>query len=268
MSRRLTAAALAHEAGVEPGAVAEMVALGALVPGEDGLFDPRDSAIVATVAALIQAGFTAEDLGWLMTERTMRFDVIARLFADAGPPSPRTVAAVERGLDPAGAPVARLYDAFGLPAPEAGEHLPIDQEALIEDYLSGWLAVDPTGSAATRVARAMRDAITQVTESWLDTWDAVARPSIATQGAPAPVGIPAGDAAGAENPTVRMAEVGRRLLPMLLDRSLQAALNARIVAAVEHEARGGGPCPGTSTASRGGRVRGPVGVHVAHHRRG
>ena len=144
---------------------------------------------------------------------------------------------------PAGAPVARLYDAFGLPEPDPDEHLPIDEEALIEDYLRDWLAVDPTGAAATRVARAMRDAITQVTESWLDTWDAVARPSIATQGAPSPVGVPAGDAAGAENPTVRMAEVGRRLLPMLLDRSLQAALNARIVAAVEHELVAAGRVP-------------------------
>ena len=243
MSRRLSSEDLAREASVEPAAVADMVGLGALVPGADGLFDPRDSAIVATVAALLQAGFTAEDLRWLTTERTMRFDVIARLFADAGPPSPRTVAAVQDGLAATGAPVARLYDAFGLPEPEADAHLPIDEERLVDDYLRDWLAVDPTGTAATRVARTMRDAITQVTETWLDTWDAVARPSIATQGAPSPVGVPAGPAAGAENPTVRMAEVGRRLLPMLLDRSLQAALNARIVAAVEHELVGAGRVP-------------------------
>lgn len=233
MIRRLTLEELADEAGIEAGVAARVLALGALVAGDDDLFDPRDAAIVATVAALLQAGFEEDDLRWLMAERTMRFDVIGRLYADPGPPSARRVADVERALGP-GSPLGRLYGALGLPAPGPDAHLATDEEALLEEYLLGWLAVDPSGTTATRVARAARDAVAHVTETWLDAWDAVARPSISTQGAPMEPGVAVGPETGGENPTIRMAHVARRLLPMLLDRSLQAALNARIVAAVEH----------------------------------
>jgi adenylate cyclase len=244
MSRRLMPSELAAEAGVDEAVVAEVLELGAMAPGDDGRFDPRDTAIVATVAALLQAGFEPDDLRWLMAERTMRFDVIGRLYADQGPPSARSVADIERTLGPAAAQLERLYAALGLPAPGHEAHLATGEEALIEDYLLGWLTVDPSGASATRVARAARDAVAHVTETWLDAWDAAARPSLSTQGAPAEAGVAvAPESAEGENPTVRMADIGRRLLPMLLDRSLQAALNARIVAAVERALVEGGRVP-------------------------
>lgn len=232
MTRRLSRADLAVEAGVDEGTLDRLLDVDALSPGADGLFEPGDAAIVGTLAALLDSGVSAEDLRWLLSERSMRFNVIARLYADLGPRSPRSIQAVDASLAPdRGEPVERLYAALGLPVPGADTHLPATEDALIDDYLRDWLAVDPTGDASIRVARALRDAVARVSDTWLDTWDEVARPSITSQGAPAGVAVPPG--ADDANPTIRMAEVARRLLPMLLDRALQARLNERIVAVVE-----------------------------------
>ena len=71
-------------------------------------------------------------------------------------------------------------------------------------------------------------------EGWLDVWDAVAQPELATQGAPSGRGRPADPSDPEQNPSVSGAALVRDLLAWLQERHLEQTLNQRIIDATEN----------------------------------
>jgi adenylate cyclase len=240
MTRRLTPGELAHETGLEPAVVDRVIATGALHPDREGRLAASDAAVATTVADLLAAGIDEQDLAWLTRERGLRFDVIAELFPEADPsagPGTRTADA-PTAPDPQ---LDRLAVALGLPERDEATGRPAAEEAMVAELRDAWIGVDPSGDAAVRAARSARDATAHLVETWLDTWDARARPSIFTQGAPAADG--ADGRVAVANPTPAMGDLARRLVVRLLDRSLHDALTARIIEGVEHELAAAGRLP-------------------------
>ena len=240
--RALTLAELADEAGAPVDLLEWLVGLGQLRPLDDGRFDPRDAAILSTVSALLDSGIERDDLAWAIEGAGGGFTSVGRMFADPAPRSGRTYADVVTSLGPAGPRLASIYAALGLSEPAAGDHLRADEEAVLAGYAALWNEVDPGGEADVRVARIAAEASRRVNEAWLDVWDETARPQLRSQGGPTRAGepLPADPADPAQNASLRGAEVGRALTRWLHERTLERALNARIIGAFEHALVQGG----------------------------
>jgi adenylate cyclase len=234
--RALTLPELAAEAGAPVDLLEWLVGLGQLRPLPDGRFDPRDTAILSTVRALLDSGIERDDLAWAIQGAGAGLASIGRMFAPPPPRSERTYADVIESLGAAGPRLASIYAAVGLSEPAPGDHLRADEESVLTGYAALWNEVDPAGEADVRVARIAAEASRRVNEAWLDVWDETAQPRLATQGGATRGARPVPDdpADPAQNASLRGAEIGRAMVLWLHERALERTLNARIIGAFEH----------------------------------
>ena len=106
----------------------------------------------------------------------------------------------------------------------------------IRGYLEIWHIADPDGDSDLRIARLAGETSRRLAETWLDVWDATARPALASQGAPArSSGGDSFDPTDPEqNPSIKAADVGRQLVSWLHERQVEQTLNRRIIDGVEN----------------------------------
>jgi adenylate cyclase len=224
---------LAEEAGVSPDLVERFVALGELRPLPDGRFDARDAGVLATVNALLAAGVPLEDLEWAIGSGHVGLSVVGHLYPDP-PARTDTYEQVATALGPAGDRLGQVYAAMGLPEPAPDAHLRADEARILADFTRLWTNVAPGGDADVRVARLAGDGLRRLAEGWLDLWDAHARPTPASMGAPSgPDAATIDPSDPRENPTVRAAELSRELVIWLFSRMVEQTLHERIINAVE-----------------------------------
>jgi adenylate cyclase len=224
---------LAQEAGVSTELIQRFVALGELRPLPDGRFDARDAAALATVNAILASGIRREDLEWAIESGQLGLSVIGRLFPD---PPERTASYGElaRSLGPAGDRLGPIYAAMGLPEPASTTRIRVDEARIMADFTRMWAAVDPGGGADVRIARLASDGLRRLAESWLDLWDAHARPTPSSQGAPTtPDGPPIDPEDPDQNPTIGAAALSRDLVTWLFARAVERTLQERVIDMVE-----------------------------------
>lgn len=234
--RALTLPELAAESGAPLDLLEWLVERRQLRPLDDGRFDAGDSAIIATVQALLDSGIARDDLAWAIDGAGAGFASVGRMFASPSPRSERTYDELVEALGPAGRRLASIYAALGQSEPAPDAHLRLEEERVLGGYAQLWHEVDPHGEADVRVARIAADASRRLNEAWLDIWDETAQPRLQSQGGPTRPGapLPTDPADPDQNPSLRGAEIGRDLVAWMHERALERTLTARIIGAVEH----------------------------------
>jgi adenylate cyclase len=166
MARTFSAEELGAEAGLPVHRIEWLVRLGVLRPREPGRFRFGDVFRVKLVAALLDGGFTTDQVEWAVSEghldlgRVDEYQVI-----EPGPRSTRTFAELIGSLGPRGSMLPAVYTALGLPAPSPSSRLPIDEEERLRLFLEGW-SLAPSEEALIRAARLIAEGTRMATRGW------------------------------------------------------------------------------------------------------
>jgi len=247
--RALSAEAFAQESGTTMEVVDRLVEVGAIEPLPDGTFDARDQVVTTTVGAMLDAGVPLDDLAWALASGRFGIRSLGHIFSEPRPRAAERYADLAASLGEAATILPAVYAALGIPEPEPDDHPRMDEMEVILGFVRLWSSVDPTGDANIRVARQVGDATRRIAEVWLDVWDEVAQPDATTQGAPT-IGTharPTDPTDPAQNLSIGMAELGRRLVAHVHERQVEATLNSRIVNAIENVLRESGHLPTRAT---------------------
>jgi len=177
VARTFSAEELAAEARLPVDRIEWLVRLGVLRPREPGPFRFGDVFRVKLVAALLEGGFTREQVEWAVSEghldlgRVDKYQVIA-----AGPRSTRTFAEFVASLGPRGSMLPAVYVALGLPAPDPSSRLTIDEEERLRLFVEGW-NLAPSDDALIRAARLIAEGTRMTTRGWDELmYEQVTRP--------------------------------------------------------------------------------------------
>src|ERR671919_1079736 len=120
VAKTLTAEELAAEAGVPVDRIEWMVHLGILDPREPGPFRFGDVFRVKLVAALLDGGFTSEQVEWAVTEGHLNLDRVDEYqLVEPGPRSERTFAEFMATAGARASLLPAVYAALGLPEPDS-----------------------------------------------------------------------------------------------------------------------------------------------------
>jgi class 3 adenylate cyclase len=127
--------------------------IGILKPLEPGRFRPGDLFRAKMIKALLDAGFTDEQIEWGASEGTLTLDHVDRyLLVGPAPRSRRTFAEFSAEVASRPSVLPSLYKVLGLPEPDPSSPVDVFEEALLEQFLRGWqLAGDE--ETLTRAAR-------------------------------------------------------------------------------------------------------------------
>jgi hypothetical protein len=163
----LSAAELADEAAGSPEQIQWLERIGILRPAEPDRYVPGDVFRVRMVVALLEAGFSENEVEWAASEGGLDLGHI-----DAYPltePSERSDRPFEAFADSIALPdpsaVIDLFRVLGLPEPEPGAALRRDEETLFADFLRVWrLAEDD--EAPARAARLIGEGTRLATMGW------------------------------------------------------------------------------------------------------
>lgn len=140
-----------------------------LKPDERGRFGPGDAFRVKMVSALLDAGFSREQIELAAAGGTLNLDHVDHyLLVEPAPRSGRTFERYARDLGGrASAMLPAVYEVLGLPRPDARSPIRVDEEQLFEQFLDGWsLANDD--ETLVRAARLIGEGTRLVTMGWAD----------------------------------------------------------------------------------------------------
>jgi adenylate cyclase len=177
MERTFSAEELAAEAGVPVDRVEWLLRLGVLRRREPGPFRFGDVFRVKLVDALLEGGFTTEQVEWAVSGghldlgRVDEYQVI-----EPGPRSTRTFDEFMDSLGPRGSMLPAVYSALGIPAPDPSSHLPIDEEDRLRLFVEGW-KLAPSDEVLIRAARLIAEGTRMTTRGWDELmYEQVTRP--------------------------------------------------------------------------------------------
>jgi adenylate cyclase len=171
MTRAFSPSELAAEAGVSPDLLDWLVGIEVLKPGHGRTFRSADVFRVKLVAALLEGGFTAEQIEWAVSERHLNLDrVDEHQLVEPGPRSSRTFHEFTATAGPRGSLLPAVYVAMGLPPPDPSAPIHTDEEERLLRFLGGW---GPAQSDETviRAARLIAEGTRMVTMGWSDLID-------------------------------------------------------------------------------------------------
>jgi adenylate cyclase len=166
MTRTFSPRELAAEAGVTPDLIDWLVGIGVLKPREPGPFRFGDVFRVKLVSALLDGGFTSEQVEWAVAEGHLNLDRVDEYqLVEPGPRSERTFAEFMATAGPRASLLPAVYAALGLPEPDPSSPLPVDEEERLLRFLQGW---SPAQSDETlvRAARLIAEGTRMVTLGW------------------------------------------------------------------------------------------------------
>jgi adenylate cyclase len=129
------------------------------------------------VAALLEGGFTTEQVEWAVSEGHLDLERVDDYqVMEPGPRSSRTFAEFMNTLGPRAPLVPAIYAALGLPAPDPSSHLPIDEEERLRLFVEGW-RLAPSDETLLRAARLISDGTRMASRGWDDLmFEQVTRP--------------------------------------------------------------------------------------------
>jgi adenylate cyclase len=162
---------LSGETGVPRERLEWMTELGILHPTRRGAFRSGDVFRVKLVAALLDGGFTSEQIEWAASEGHLNLDGIdAYQLRDPGPWSGRTFAEFMAAVGPRGRMLPAIYAALGIPQPDPDAPLHVDEEELLAGFLRGWSPA-PSDDALIRAARLVAEGTRMAVRGWADLAD-------------------------------------------------------------------------------------------------
>jgi adenylate cyclase len=171
MTRSLSREELAGEAGASLERLEWMESIGILKPRDPGPFRFGDIFRVKLVSALLEGGFTSEQVEWVVSEGHLNLDRVDEYqVVEPGPRSTRTFAEFLATAGPRALLLPAVYAALGLPEPDPSSPIHIDEEERLLRFLKGW---GPAQSDETliRAARLIAEGSRLVTLGWGDLID-------------------------------------------------------------------------------------------------
>jgi adenylate cyclase len=164
--RAFSAPELAAEVGLPVERIEWLVRLGILTPRDPGPFRFGDVFRAKLVAALLEGGFTEEQVEWAVAEGHLDLDRVDEYqVMEPGPRSPRTFAELMTSLGPRATLLPAVYAALGLPAPAPSSRLPVDEEERLRQFLEGW-ELAPSDESLIRAARLIAEGTRMATRGW------------------------------------------------------------------------------------------------------
>jgi adenylate cyclase len=171
VARIFTADQLAGEAGVYPDRIEWLMNIGILEPSESATFSFGDVLRVKMVTALLQGGFTSEQVEWAVSEGHLnldRFDEYS--LVEPSPRSERAFAEFMAGVGPRGSLLPAVYTALGLPEPASSSPISTDEEERLQQFLRGWSSA-PSDETLIRAARLIAEGARMAAQGWSDLID-------------------------------------------------------------------------------------------------
>jgi adenylate cyclase len=171
VTRAFSASELAAEAGVSPDRIDWLLDIGILKPREPGTFRFGDVFRVKLVSALLEGGFTSEQVEWAVAEGHLNLDRVDEYqLVEPGPRSDRTFAEFMASAGPRASLLPAVYAVLGLPTPDPSSPIHADEEERLRRFLQGW---SPAQSDDTliRAARLIAEGTRMATLGWVDLID-------------------------------------------------------------------------------------------------
>jgi adenylate cyclase len=178
VARSLTTEDLAREAGVSTERIHWLCDIGILKPVEPGDFRFADVFRVKLVAALLEGGFTPDQIEWSISDGRLSLDHVHEYqVADPGPLSERTFAQFMAEAGPRASLLPSVYRALGLPQPDPASPLHTEEEERLRRFIHGWEPA-PSDDTLIRAARLIAEGTRTATQGWLDLMvEQIARPA-------------------------------------------------------------------------------------------
>jgi class 3 adenylate cyclase len=134
-------------------------------------FTAGDGFRAKMVDALLESGVLPEQIETAARTGALSLrHVDAYILMEPGPRSGRTFAEFVAESGPRGAQLPGIYQVLGIPPPEAGDHLPVEEEELISEFLAAW-AVAPDDRSLTRAARMAAEGTRMTATGWPELFD-------------------------------------------------------------------------------------------------
>jgi adenylate cyclase len=166
VARTLTADELAAEAGVSPDRIGWLTSIGILRAREPGPFRFGDVFRVKLVAALLDGGFTPDQVEWAVSEGHLNLDRVDEYqVVEPGPRSTRTFAEFMATAGPRASLLPAVYMALGLPNPDPARPIHTDEEERLQRFLQGWSPAQ-TDDTLIRAARLIAEGTRMATVGW------------------------------------------------------------------------------------------------------
>jgi DNA-binding transcriptional MerR regulator len=178
VTRILSAEELAGETGVSEETLDWLTAIGILKPRQPGPFRFSDVLRVKMIAALLDGGFTFEQVEWAVSEGHLNLDRLDEyLPLEPGPRSERTFAEFLSTAGPRASLLPTVYAALGLPQPDPSAPIHADEEERLQRFLEGW-SLAPSEETLIRAARLIAEGTRVATMGWSELLDEqVVRPA-------------------------------------------------------------------------------------------
>ena len=178
MTTTLSAEELAAEAEVSPERIDWLTSIGVLKPRRPGTFRFSDVFRVKMVAALLEGGFTTQQVEWAVSEGHLNLDRVDEyLPLEAGVRSGRTFAEFQSMAGPRASLLPAVYLALGLPEPDPSSPIHTNEEERLLRFLEGW-SLAPGDETLIRAARLIAEGTRLATVGWAELLDEqVVRPA-------------------------------------------------------------------------------------------
>jgi adenylate cyclase len=178
MTRTFSAGELAREAGVPLETIDWLTGIGILRSRQPEAFRFADVFRVKMVAALLEGGFTSEQVEWAVAEGHLNLDRVDEyLPLEPGPRSEQTFAEFMSRAGPRAALLPTVYVAMGLPEPDPSSRIHADEEERLRRFLEGW-SLAASDETLIRAARLIAEGTRVATMGWGELLDEqVVRPA-------------------------------------------------------------------------------------------
>jgi adenylate cyclase len=171
VTRTLSAEELAGESGVSRDRIDWLIDIGVLKPGSAGTFRFGDVFRVKMVAALLEGGFTSQQIEWAVSEGHLNLDRVDEyLPLEPGPRSERTFAEFLSSAGPRASLLPAVYIALGLPEPDPSSPIQTDEEERFQRFLEGW-GLASSDETLIRAARLIGEGTRVATLGWAELLD-------------------------------------------------------------------------------------------------
>jgi adenylate cyclase len=161
---RLSIDELAARSGTTADRIGRLVEVGLLEPADDGSFAMPDINRVRLADALDREGVSLEAMGEATASGRLSFDFVDQLFIDAVPLRDQTMDDVAAKVGISIEDLGRLYSAWSLPAPLAGQQVREDDATILE-ALSVFLQTGLDPEILLAATRFFGDNIRRIAES-------------------------------------------------------------------------------------------------------
>lgn len=169
MARTFSAEEIAAEASVPQDRVDWLVSIGIVKPSRSGAFRFGDVFRVKLMSALLDAGLSKALLERAAAEGWLNLDHLDAYFPrDPAPRSSRTFAELIASVGPTASVLPAVYEVLGLPRPDPSSPIHVDEEAMFERFLEGWLRLSSDDDVLLRAARLFGEGTRVATIGWAE----------------------------------------------------------------------------------------------------